>query len=285
MSKIITPLKLKQMKESQKSIVMVTAYDYTSARLIDETDIELVLVGDSLNMVMLGQPNTLSVTMDEMLHHTKAVKRGISRSMVIGDMPFLSYQVSPEAALVNAGRFVQEAGAYGVKLEGGSPVAQTIRQIVNAGIPVMGHLGFTPQAVNQLGGAFFQGKTAEQGTRLLEEALRLEDAGVFALVLELVPLEVAAVITKRLQIPVIGIGSGASCDGQVLVFHDLLGLNRDFQPKHNKVFADVGAVIKDGLHNYVSEVREGHFPTIDHTKRMATVEYQNFLQQLEQIKG
>lgn len=273
----ITIVKLRKKKEMQEKIVMITAYDYPSAKMVDEAGVDLILVGDSLGVVVLGYENTLAVTMEEMVHHTKAVTRGAKRALVVADMPFLSYQISVEAAVANAGRFLQEAGAHAVKLEGGSEMVSVISKITIAGIPVFGHLGFTPQSLHQIGGAIFQGKTAFKAVKLLEDALRLEDAGVSALVLELVPLEAAELITARLRIPTIGIGSGPNCDGQVLVYHDLLGLNSDFKPRHSKVFAEVGSVIKDGIVSYINEVRGLNFPTADHTKHMEQMEVEELM--------
>jgi 3-methyl-2-oxobutanoate hydroxymethyltransferase len=265
-------LKLRKMKAAGEKIVMLTAYDYPGARLADEAGVDIILVGDSLGTAVLGYGNTLAVTMDDMLHHTKAVTRAVKQAMAVSDMPFMSYQVSVAGAVANAGRFLQEAGAHGVKLEGGMETIPAISKIIDAGIPVMGHLGFTPQSVHRIGGALFQGKTAAKAVRLLEDALRLEDAGVFALVLELVPLEAAELISGRLQIPTIGIGSGPKCDGQVLVYHDALGLNADFQPKHSRVFASAGEVIRAGIDSYVQEVRQGSFPTNSHTRMMEPAE-------------
>jgi 3-methyl-2-oxobutanoate hydroxymethyltransferase len=264
----ITTAKLRRMKLENRKITMLTAYDYPGAKLVDEAGVELILVGDSLGMAVLGYENTLKVTMEDMLHHTRAVVRGVQNAMVVADMPFMSYQVSPEQALVNAGRLIQEAGADAVKLEGGTKVGETVARITGAGIPVFGHLGFTPQSVGQLGGAFFQGKTAQRTGKLLEDALRLEDAGACGVVLELVPWEAADWITTRLQIPTIGIGSGPACSGQVLVYHDLLGLNPEFRPKHNKVYAETGDVIRGAVAKYIAEVREGSFPAEIHTRRM-----------------
>ena len=276
-------LKLRKMKESHEKIVMVTAYDYPSAKLVDEAGVDLILVGDSLGPVLLGYEDTLAVTMDDMLHHTRAVSRGARKAMVIGDMPFMSYQVSIEAAISNAGRFLQEAGAHAVKLEGGTKVGPVISKITDAGIPVFGHLGFTPQSVNHIGGAIFQGKTAAKAVKLLEDALRLEDAGACGIVLELVPWEAAGVITSRLKIPTIGIGSGPDCDGQVLVYHDLLGLNPEFNPLHCKVYAETGALIKKTVQEYAADVRGVKFPADEHTKHMEPAEYQELCNQLEAI--
>lgn len=264
---------------------MVTAYDFSGAKLVDAAGVDVILVGDSLGMTVLGYENTLAVTMEDMIHHTKAVVRGAQNALILTDMPFMSYQISETTAITNAGRLLQEGGAQAVKLEGGGEVAGTIAKIVTAGIPVCGHLGFTPQSVNQTGGAFFQGKTATQAVKLVEDALRLEDAGICALVLELVPWEVAEAITGRLGIPTIGIGSGPACDGQVLVFHDLLGFNPEFRPKHNKIYADLGAAVSTAVREYCSEVREGRFPEEIHTRRMTPEEYQIFCTALNSVGG
>lgn len=279
----VTTATLRKYKEERRKIVMVTAYDYPSAKLVSEAGVDLILVGDSLGMTVLGYDSTLPVTMEDMLHHTKAVVRGASGALVVADMPFLSYQVSVETALLNAGRLLQEAGAKAVKLEGGSEVLPAVRKIVAAGIPVIGHLGFTPQSVNRIGGAYFQGKTAAKARRLIEDAIRLEDAGISALVLELVPFEVADLITQKLRIPTIGIGSGSACDGQVLVFHDLLGFGGDVRFKHNKLYANVGEVIKNAVRDYAEEVRKEIFPTELHTIRLDPVEYEKLLANLNKL--
>jgi len=257
----ITVRDIQAMKERGERIPMVTAYDYPSARLAEEAGIPILLVGDSLGMVVLGYETTLPVTMEEMLHHTRAVVRGTQRALVVMDLPFLAYQVSPERALDNAGRALKEGGAQAVKVEGGQEVAETIRRMVSAGIPVMGHLGFTPQSVHRLGGPRSRGRTAEEARQLLEDALAVESAGAFALVLELVPAQVSAVIAQRLRIPVIGIGAGPYCDGQVQVFHDLLGLFPDFVPRHARQYARLGEAIRNALSAYVQEVRSGAFPS------------------------
>lgn len=269
----VTTATLRRMKKAGQKLVMVTAYDYPGAKLADQAGVDLILVGDSLGMAMLGYDNTLAVTMEDMIHHTKAVVRGTRNAMVVTDMPFMSYQVTEAAAVTNAGRLVQEAGAQAVKLEGGTEFAGTVAKITTAGIPVVGHLGFTPQSVHQFGGAFFQGKTVSKAVKLLEDALRLEDAGICALVLELVPWEVAEAITVRLTIPTIGIGSGPACDGQVLVYHDLLGLATDFQPKHNKRYAQLSLLVGEAIAKYSQEVRNVQFPEECHTKRMEPEEY------------
>jgi len=251
---------LRSMKKRGEAIVMITAYDYPSARLVDEA-VDLILVGDTLGMVVLGYETTVPVTMDEMLHHVKAVARGAKRSLVVADMPFMSYQTSPEEALRNAGRFLKEAGAQAVKLEGGVDMADTVRTITAAGIPVMGHIGLTPQSVHQFGGWKVQGKTAQTAIKLMHDALALERAGAFAVVLELVPAPLAALIGKRLRVPTIGIGAGAGCDGQVQVYHDILGLFEDFVPKHTRRYMHAGDAIRSAIGEYASDVREGRFPT------------------------
>jgi len=252
---------LKAMKKRGEKIVMITAYDYPSARLVEEAGVPIILVGDSLGMVVLGYDSTIPVTMDEMLHHVKAVVRGTSHTHVVADMPFMSYQASPADALRNAGRLLKEGGAQSVKLEGGLRVAETVRQMVESGIPVMGHLGLTPQSVNQFGGYKVQGKTPAAAVRLLNDALALQEAGAYAVVLETVPARVAEVITKKLTIPTIGIGAGPLCDGQVQVFHDLLGLFAEFLPKHARRYATIGETIIASVRQYAAEVREGSFPT------------------------
>ena len=249
------------MKQKGEKISMLTAYDYTTAKIIDEVGIPLILVGDSLGMVVLGYESTIPVTMEEMLHHTKAVVRGTKQAMVIGDMPFMTYHISVDDALKNAARFIQEAGAQVVKLEGGVTVAEKVRRIVECGIPVMGHIGLTPQSINQLGGFKVQGKTPEAATRMLEDAQILEEAGAFAIVLETVPAPLAALITQRVGIPTIGIGAGIGCDGQVLVINDILGSFTDFVPKHAKQYAKLADIIRNAVTEYHNEVTAGSFPT------------------------
>jgi 3-methyl-2-oxobutanoate hydroxymethyltransferase len=255
----ITDLKAK--KKKGEKIVMFTVYDYPNARLVDEAGVDIAFIGDTLGMVVLGYETTVPVTMDEMLHHTKAVARGAKRAHVLADMPFLSYQVSSEDALRNAGRLLQEGGAQSVKLEGGIQVAETVRRIVDAGIPVMGHLGLTPQSINQLGGYKIQGKTPKAAVKLLNDAVALEQAGAYAVVLECVPVHLAKAITDRIGIPTIGIGAGPDCDGQVQVFHDLLGLYQEFLPKHARRYANVGDTIREAVRAYAEDVRAGRFPT------------------------
>ncbi len=252
-----------RMKTKGERIVMVTAYDYTAAQIVDRTDIPLILVGDSLGMVVQGHDSTLPVTLDEMIYHIKAVMRGTSRALIIGDLPFLSYN-TPEQALQHAGRMLQQTGCQAVKLEGGTPLAPTVRRLVEMGIPVMGHLGFTPQSVNQIG-MRVQGKSAAHARQLLEDALALEEAGVFAVVLELIPAPLAQAITARLRIPTIGIGAGVHCDGEVQVWHDILGLYTDRQPRHTRRYLTLADDIAGALSQYASDVRERTFPTAENS--------------------
>lgn len=255
----VTTATLRDMKAAGDPIVMVTAYDTPSARLAEEAGVDAILVGDSLGMTVLGYDSTLPVTLDDMLRHTAAVARGTSRALVIADMPFLTFQVSPKEAVRNAGRFLAEAGATAVKLEGGVSIAPTVERLVAAGIPVMGHVGLTPQSVNVFGGYKVQGRETDSAIALVQDALALEAAGAFAVVLELVPAELAAMVSEELSIPTIGIGAGGGCDGQVQVFHDLLGLGT-FVPKHAKRYAEVGDAIRSAIGAYAADVRSGAFP-------------------------
>ena len=257
----ITVRDLAAMKRRGEKIPMITAYDYTAAVLADAAAIPVVLVGDSLGMVMLGHESTIPVTIEDMLHHTKAVARGSRNALIVADLPFMTYQIDPAQALGNAARLLQEGGAHTVKLEGGESVAPTVRRIVDCDIPVMGHIGVTPQSVNALGGYRVRGRSPEQAAQLLRDALALEAAGAYALVLELVPAPLARLISKRLTIPTIGIGAGPGCDGQVQVLHDMLGLFTDFVPRHAKQYANLGPVIKQAFEQYAQEVRAGTFPT------------------------
>ncbi len=268
MKKRITSADFIEMKTKGQRIAMMTAYDYTSAMLVDEAGMDVILVGDSLGMVILGYENTLQVTMEDMLHHTRAVSRGAEQSMVIADMPFLSYHINSEEAVRNAGRFIQEAGAHAVKLEGGKNVAPQIKAILDAQIPVLGHLGLTPQSVHRFGGFKVQGKEESAARELIEEALLLQDLGVFGIVLECIPAPLAKLVSEKLQIPTIGIGAGAGCDGQVLVLQDVLGLNRNFTPKFVKRYGELGDVMVGALRNYAEEVRNGAFPEARHTFQM-----------------
>jgi 3-methyl-2-oxobutanoate hydroxymethyltransferase len=257
----VTISQIKEMKRKGERIPMLTAYDYPTAKLVEESGVPMILVGDSLGQVVLGYPSTVQVTMEDMLHHTKAVVRGTQRALIVGDMPFMSYQPDISTALRNAGRFLQEAGAQAVKLEGGVTAAETVSRIVEWGIPVMGHIGLTPQSVNQLGGYKVQGRTPEAAARLIRDAQALQEAGAFAIVLESVPTPLSRLITERLSIPTIGIGAGLYCDGQVQVLHDMMGLFTDFIPKHAKRYAEMAQVFQEALGAYVREVREEEFPT------------------------
>jgi 3-methyl-2-oxobutanoate hydroxymethyltransferase len=261
----VTVVDLKKKKESKEPIVMITAYDYPSAQMVDEAGVDIILVGDSLGMVVLGYENTLPVTMEDMLRHTAAVVRGSKRAIVVGDMPFMSYQLSPEQALDNAGRFIKEAGAHAVKLEGGEEVLEAIKKITDAGIPVMGHIGLTPQSIHRIGGYRVQGRDEETALKLKKDAKLLEEAGCFSIVLEAVPTQLAKEITESLSIPTIGIGAGPYCDGQVLVYHDVLGIFQEFKPKFVKRYANLRDQIVDAVKQYVSEVKEGIFPDEEHS--------------------
>jgi 3-methyl-2-oxobutanoate hydroxymethyltransferase len=274
--KKVTTLTLRQKKERGEVLSMLTAYDYPTALAMDQAGLDAILVGDSLGMVVLGYPNTLPVTMDEMLHHCRAVARGAKSALLIGDMPFMSYQVSVEEALRNAGRFLQEGGMDAVKLEGGRERLDAVRAIVAAGIPVMGHLGLTPQSVNQLGGFRPQGRTAAAAKRLLEDALLLEEAGAFSLVLESVPARLAELVSKRLRIPTIGIGAGLGCDGQVLVTHDLLGLFERFTPKFVKKYASFHTEMKRAFGEFLADIAAKSFPAAEHTVEMPEEEWVEF---------
>ena len=279
--KKVTTSFFRQKKERSDPITMLTAYDYPTALAEDQAGVDCILVGDSLGMVVLGYQNTLPVTMEDMLHHSRAVSRGAKYALLIGDMPFMSYQVSTEEAVRNAGRFLQEAGMDAVKLEGGRERVEAIRAIVSAGIPVMGHLGLTPQSVNQLGGFRPQGKTATAAKRLLEDAFLLEEAGCFSLVLESVPARLAELISKKLSIPTIGIGAGLGCDGQVLVTHDLLGLFERFTPKFVKKYADFHAEMQHAFTEYISDVKGRSFPTAEHSVEMDDNEWQSLQKDIE----
>ena len=257
----VTISEIRQMKQRKEKIAMLTAYDYVTAKIVDEAGIPLILVGDSLGMVMLGYESTIPVTMEEMLHHTRAVVRGAKSALIIGDMPFMTYHISVSDALSNAARFIQEGGAQAVKLEGGESVAEKVRRLVECGIPVMGHIGLTPQSVHQLGGFKVQGKTAEAAEGLLKDACVLEEAGAFAIVLECIPAPLSKLITQKVGIPTIGIGAGPDCDGQVQVISDILGLYRDFVPKHAKQYVKLAEEIKTAVANYMAEVRSISFPT------------------------
>jgi 3-methyl-2-oxobutanoate hydroxymethyltransferase len=261
----ITTRTLLEMKEKGERIVALTCYDALFARLLDASGIDILLVGDSLNQVLAGAASTLSATLEQMIYHTTIVRRGTERAMVICDMPFLTYQISPEDALRNCGRVMKETGCQAVKLEGGQPIAPTVRRLVDAGIPVMGHIGLTPQSVHALGGYRVQGRDDATAERLKGDAQALEDAGAFAVVLELVPAALASQITKALTIPTIGIGAGPACDGQVLVLHDMLGLNDQFSAKFVKKYAALAEDVREAARLFAAEVREGRYPGPEHS--------------------
>jgi 3-methyl-2-oxobutanoate hydroxymethyltransferase len=260
-----TILDIKKMKIEGEKITVLTAYDYGMASIMDECNIDMILVGDSLGMVVLGYDTTLPVTMEDMLHHTKAVSRAAQNALIVADMPFLSYQVSPEVALSNAGRFLKEANAQAIKLEGGQEQVETVHKITCAGIPVMAHLGLTPQSIHQIGGYKVQGKKEDAARKIVEDAKILEEAGAFSLVLECIPEGLASEITHSLTIPTIGIGAGVNCDGQVLVINDMLGIYDRFTPKHVKKFANLNLEIKKAVKTYIAEVKHGAFPDSEHS--------------------
>jgi len=279
--KKVTTLTYRQKKERGEIITMLTAYDYPTAMAMDKAGVDSILVGDSLAMVVLGYENTLPVTMEEMLHHCRAVARGAKAALLVGDMPFMSYQVSVEEAVRNAGRFLQQGGMDAVKLEGGRERVDAIRAITGAGIPVMGHIGLTPQSVHQLGGFRAQGKTASAAKHLVEDALILEEAGCFSIVLESVPARLADLISKKLTIPTIGIGAGNGCDGQVLVTHDLLGLFDRFTPKFVKKYADFHGEMQRAFADYIEDVETRRFPAPEHTVEMAEEEWVVLLKEIK----
>ncbi len=272
---------LKEMKQKQEKIVMLTAYDYSTARIVNECSIPLILVGDSLGMVVLGYDSTIPVTMDDMLHHTKAVSRGASQSLIVGDMPFMSYHINTEQAMHNASRLIQEGGAQAVKIEGGRNICTTIESIVNAGIPVMGHIGLTPQYMHQLGGFRAQGKSLPVAINLYNDALALEQAGAFAIVIEAVPERLATYISQKLGIPTIGIGAGDGCDGQVQVINDILGSFSDFVPKHAKQYANLSKKISQAVKTYRDEVTGKLFPSREHGIAMSDEVFSEFLKAVE----
>lgn len=261
----VTTHNLLEMKQKGERIVALTCYDALFARLLDASGVDVLLVGDSLNQVLAGAPSTLSATLDQMIYHTTMVRRGTERAMVVCDMPFLSYQVTPEDAVRNCGRAMKETGCNAVKLEGGQPMAATVRRLVDVGIPVMGHIGLTPQSVHALGGHRVQGRDEVAAERLRNDAKALEDAGAFAVVLELVPAPLASQVTKALTIPTIGIGAGPACDGQVLVLHDMLGLNDRFSAKFIKKYANLAEDVREAVQVFTAEVREGRYPGPEHS--------------------
>jgi 3-methyl-2-oxobutanoate hydroxymethyltransferase len=264
MTKKVSTLTFQKYKQEGRKIVCLTAYDYSTAKILDKAGVDLILVGDSLAMVALGHPTTHAVTMDEMIHHTKAVTRGVTRAFVVADLPFMSYQVDQKQAITNAGRFIKESQAEAVKLEGATPLnLETVSRLVDMGIPVMGHLGFTPQSIHALGGTRVQGRSAEQAAKLIQDSLALERAGIFSLVLEMVPTVVAKIISEQLTIPTVGIGAGKYCDGQILVTDDLLGKYTDFQPRFVRRYANLAEVCNQSVTDYAEDVRRTGFPNDD----------------------
>ena len=263
-----TILTFKKAKLNGEKLSMLTAYDYSMAKIIDESGINGILIGDSLGMVVKGDEDTLGVTVDDIIYHTKAVKKGAKNALIVADMPFLSYHVSTDDAVLNAGRLMKEGGANAVKLEGGANIADKIKAIVDAQIPVMGHLGLTPQSINAFGGFRVQGKTEEAAKKLIEDAKRLEEAGVFSIVLEGIPAKVAELITNAVSVPTIGIGAGKGCDGQILVYQDMLGMFSDFVPKFVKQYANIGSVMREAIQSYIKEVQDGSFPEEKHTYKI-----------------
>lgn len=262
-----TVLQLHAMKEQQDKIAVLTAYDYPFAQLMDRVGIDMILVGDSVGSVVSGYDNTLPVTMDEMIYHTRAVVRGSEQALIVSDMPFMSYQTDIRDARINAGRLIKEAGAQAVKLEGGENMEETIRAIVDIDIPVVGHIGLTPQSIHRMGGFRVQGREEAQASRILADARAVEDAGAFAVVLEGIPRDLARQVTESLSIPTIGIGAGVDCDGQVLVIHDILGLCDKYSPKFVKKYADISAIVSEGIQSYIKEVKDQSFPTEEHSFR------------------
>ncbi|MDH4208074.1 MAG: 3-methyl-2-oxobutanoate hydroxymethyltransferase [Anaerolineae bacterium] len=279
-SKVTVP-QLWAMKKSGQKITMITAYDYPTGVWAERAAIDILLVGDSMAMTVLGYPTTLPATMDELVAHSEAVTRGNQNSFVLGDMPYMSYQPSIEMAVQNAGRFMSQGRCDGIKLEGGLPMADRVEAIVNAGIPVMGHLGLTPQSMSMLGGFKAQGKDAQMAKRIIDDAKALEEAGAFSILLEAVPSKVSKLVAEKAQIPIIGIGAGPDCDGQVLIFHDMFGLYPAFTPKFAKQYADLGTVIVEGLQRYAKEVREGAFPEPKHCFTISDEQYRELLATLK----
>ncbi|MBU0483897.1 MAG: 3-methyl-2-oxobutanoate hydroxymethyltransferase [Proteobacteria bacterium] len=268
MSKKITPPDIVEMKRAGEKITMLTASDASFARMLDASGVEIVLVGDSLGMVVLGYDSTVPVTMDEMIHHAQAVRRGVQRALLVGDMPFMSYQSGVRDAILNAGRFLKEAGCDAVKLEGGAEICETVKAVIRAGIPVMGHIGLTPQTAGQLGGYKVQGKDADSARKLLDDARALNEAGVFAVVLECIPDRLAKLISGAISVPTIGIGAGVHCDGQVLVTHDLLGMYEKFVPSFVKTYVNLAPQIKEGIASFIKEVKTETYPDPEHSFTM-----------------
>lgn len=284
MAKQVSTLTFQKYKKEGRKIVALTAYDYSMAKILDKAQVDLILVGDSLAMVALGHQTTHAVTMDEMVHHTKAVTRGVSTAFVVADLPFMSYQVDVKQAIQNAGRFIKEAGAHAVKLEGATPLnLDTIERLVGMGVPVMGHLGFTPQSVHALGGTRVQGRSAREAARLIEDSLALEQAGCFSIVLEMVPSPVARIISEQLSIPTVGIGAGPHCDGQILVTDDLLGKYTDFQPRFVRRYANLAEICTEAVANYANDVRSTEFPNASESFTFPEDEEAEFQKMLDSI--
>lgn len=261
----MTTKKIIEKKKNGEKIVTITAYDYSFGRLVDECGFDLILVGDSLSQVILGHENTLGVTLDQMIHHTKAVSRGVSNALLVGDMPFLSYKIDIKDAVYNAGRFIQEGGAEAVKVEGGTEILHTVKAIINADIEVMGHIGLTPQKVYRFGGHLVQGRTIDAAKKLIMDAINLQNAGVFSIVLEGIPWQIAKLVTSILDIPTIGIGAGQYCDGQIIIIYDMLGIFTEFKPKFVKHFGQIGQKIRDALNSYKDEIIARKYPDLDHS--------------------
>ncbi|MHB1132431.1 MAG: 3-methyl-2-oxobutanoate hydroxymethyltransferase [Chloroflexota bacterium] len=277
----VTVGQLVDMKRRREKIAMITCYDYPNALLVDRAGMDIILVGDSLGMTVLGHPNTLPVTMTEMIVFARAVTRACKRSFVIGDMPYMSYQPSVEKSVENAGRFMAEAGCDGVKLEGGQAMADRVKAIVDSGIPVMGHLGLTPQSASMQGGFKVQGRTSDAAKRLLDDCYALQDAGVYSILLEMVPAKVATLITEKLAVPTISIGSGAGCDGHCLIYHDTIGMFEAFTPKFVKQYCNLSPVILEAMSHYVKDVREGVYPEEKHTFKIPEEAFEAFVQSLK----
>ena len=265
MEEKVTTLTLKKFKKEGRKIVALTAYDFPTAKILDNCGIDMILVGDSLGMVVLGYQSTIPVTMEDMIHHTKAVSKAVNRAFVVADMPFMSYHISKEQAMTNAAKLIAEGGAHAVKLEGGEEIASIVKAIVDAGIPVVGHLGLTPQSVHQLGGYKVQGKEKEKAKKIFNDAKILEQAGICALVLESIPMELAKDITENIQVPTIGIGAGPYCDGQILVTHDMLGITQGHRPKFVKQYVNIEKIMIEGINAYIKEVQQGLFPDEEHS--------------------
>jgi 3-methyl-2-oxobutanoate hydroxymethyltransferase len=265
MEEKVTTFTLRKFKKEGRKIVALTAYDFPTAKILDNCGIDMILVGDSLGMVVLGYQSTIPVTMEDMIHHTKAVSRAVNRAFVVADMPFMSYHISKEQTMANAARLIAEGGAHAVKLEGGEEIASIVKTIVDAGIPVVGHLGLTPQSVHQLGGYKVQGKEKEKAKKIFNDAKVLEQAGICALVLESIPMELAKDIAENISVPTIGIGAGPYCDGQILVTHDMLGITQGHRPKFVKQYADIEKIMIEGINTYIKEVQQGLFPDEKHS--------------------